>query len=252
LRNESGYLAPTPYGDAADVVMTDVLDSVLMRYDTVIVAHRLTTEPTETARKLGAYAAAGGNLVLTASSLADMAGSTVLGWSVDAAACQTLPAGTAIELVPSGQVVVEPGSFVLCPLQGGSGPATVLARLANNTSQPVAVRSGSMVLLAAGNYGMGLEPNPSASYQCGVDQPATPGTQPYAMLAHVQALMQSAMANASLFDLGPNLAWVPKLVIDEIMIFLNKKKQIFGVDLCLDANTSFFFFFFFFSFLLFV
>ena len=53
--NERGHLVPTPYGDAADTLLSDALPSVLAMYDTVIAPHRLTTEPEETRRKLDEY-----------------------------------------------------------------------------------------------------------------------------------------------------------------------------------------------------
>lgn len=50
--DEQGYLAPTPYGDTVDVLLSDALPSVVAKYDTVIVAHRLSSEPKETLRKV--------------------------------------------------------------------------------------------------------------------------------------------------------------------------------------------------------
>ena len=38
FRNESGTFSPTPYGDSVDVVLSDVHETVLAMYDTVVVA----------------------------------------------------------------------------------------------------------------------------------------------------------------------------------------------------------------------
>lgn len=67
-----GYLTPTPFGDAVDVLLNDALDSVIARYDTLVVAHRMVSEPLETARKIEAFVAQGGHVVITASSVQDL------------------------------------------------------------------------------------------------------------------------------------------------------------------------------------
>ena len=120
LRNESGYLTPTPYGDAADVLLSDALLEVLLRYDTAVLAHRVGVgEAAHLRAKLEAFLAAGGAVFATADSVWDMGG---LG-GVDGALrppqpCPTFPAGTAVTLedgsLPS--TLAEPFAFTACAL----------------------------------------------------------------------------------------------------------------------------------------
>eukprot|EP01044_Picomonas_judraskeda_P030449 COSAG03_NODE_10960_length_619_cov_0.990385_1_plen_80_part_10 len=75
-------------GDSVDTILNDALPSVLSQYDTLIVAHRLTTEPGETAVKLLEYVLAGGHLVITASAVLDMGGTFA---GVRVGACSVVP-----------------------------------------------------------------------------------------------------------------------------------------------------------------
>ncbi len=67
--DESGFLTPTPYGDIADVLLSDAPEWLLRRYAVVIVAGEL-GGGVELRRKLQAYVAAGGHLVISEGNLA--------------------------------------------------------------------------------------------------------------------------------------------------------------------------------------
>jgi hypothetical protein len=64
FHDERGFLSPTPYGDIADVLLSDSQDWALAQYPLVIAAGTL--RPSEELRdKLARYVQAGGHLVLT-------------------------------------------------------------------------------------------------------------------------------------------------------------------------------------------
>jgi hypothetical protein len=157
LRNETGYLAPTPFGDAADVLLSDAIPSVLAAYDTIILAHRATTDAAEVSRRLSAFMSGGGNVFATASTLADLqaagAASTA---GIVIGACAPAAANTSIDVI-GATTITEPLSFVLCAL-GMAQPNGSWSVLATAGGQPVAVRvqsgNGSLTVVAAGNYGM--------------------------------------------------------------------------------------------------
>lgn len=73
FHDESGFIAPTPYGDLADCLLTDVPLWILQRYPIVIVAGEL-RGGRELRDKLQAYAERGGHLVITADNLAKLPG----------------------------------------------------------------------------------------------------------------------------------------------------------------------------------
>ena len=212
LRNESGYQTPTPYGDAVDVLLSDALPTVLALYDTVVLAHRAATDAADLAARLAAFVSAGGQLFLTAASLADFAAAGVASFAgVALGACAPAPAGAVISLV-GGPNVTEPRPLVLCALALPGAGVEVLATAGDGApaAARVAFGAGTATVLAAGNYGMATAPNPGPLYGCGVDEADARDAQPLSMAAHVRALLERALARASLFDLGPALAWVPQ------------------------------------------
>jgi len=184
LRNESGYITPTPYGDVMDVLLSDALLEVLGAYDTLVLAHRLVTEAGSVQARLGAFLGAGGTVLATASTLADLGGT--LG-GVTLGACSPTAPGTLITLEDGTQPpqLTEPLPFQLCALAlptsgvtllatttgpggggGGGGGGAVLPVAAS-----VAVGNGTLLVLAAGGYGMVLNGgNIFVFYFCGVEK----------------------------------------------------------------------------------
>ena len=210
-RDEQGYLSPTPFGDGVDVLLSDTLASVLAQYDTVIVAHRLTSEPTETLRKLEAYVNGGGRVVITASSVLDMGG-TMLNTTVGP--CAAKPAGTMV-IFPNGSTASEPEPFSFCPLMIANAPAAEV--LATVDGQPAAIRvpssgGGSLVLMGVGDYGLSMSATERPIFECTVDGVDSIDKSPHPMVAFARALLEDALATAALFDLGPDLSWVPRRV----------------------------------------
>ena len=68
FHDESGFIAPTPFGDIADCLLSDAPSWLLARYPLVIVGGEL-SRSRETLEKLLNYAANGGHLVITAGNL---------------------------------------------------------------------------------------------------------------------------------------------------------------------------------------
>ena len=73
FHDESGFLAPTPYGDIADCLLSDAPEWSIDRYAVVIVAGDLGGGH-EVRDKLQAYAQRGGHVVITAGNLAKLPG----------------------------------------------------------------------------------------------------------------------------------------------------------------------------------
>jgi hypothetical protein len=229
LRNESAYQSPTPFGDAVDVLLSDVIPPVLSQYDTVILSHRLTTGSQDVASRLDDYVRGGGRVFTTASTLLDLGAGAGLGFTalggVSVGPCTPAPAGTVIHILPNSTspgspsaLLTEPTPFTLCTLGfNPSSPYTTLATTQQGGT-PVAVRvgvgamGGSVTILAAGSYGMTTSPSaPPPFYGCKADEVDTRENQPLAMALHVRALLEGTLAQAALFDLGGELAWVPAL-----------------------------------------
>ncbi len=73
FHDESGFIAPTPYGDIADCLLSDAPLWLLARYPVVVVAGGL-SGGRELRDKLQAYVEGGGHLVLTVGNLATLPG----------------------------------------------------------------------------------------------------------------------------------------------------------------------------------
>ena len=71
FHNESGFATPTPYGDAADCLLSDAPAWLLDRYPLLVIAGALQGGQ-EIRDKLEAYAEKGGVLVITAGNVARM------------------------------------------------------------------------------------------------------------------------------------------------------------------------------------
>jgi hypothetical protein len=73
FHDESGFLAPTPYGDSADCLLSDAPGWLLARYPVLVVAGDL-SPGFEIRDKLRAYTEAGGRLVISARNVARLGG----------------------------------------------------------------------------------------------------------------------------------------------------------------------------------
>ena len=131
--DEKGYTTPTPYGDGADVLTSDVMPWVLSRYSIALVVSDLEVGLLEVRMKLRQFVLEGGSVVITADNLLKLppaptrlngefdAGGLFGVWGVpDARTCRTQhPANTTVTLMENNSIhsiVVEPFSWVSCEL----------------------------------------------------------------------------------------------------------------------------------------
>jgi hypothetical protein len=91
-RDERGFIAPTPYGDIADCLLSDAPTWLLRQYPVVIVADEL-QGGAEIKDKLNDYVEAGGKLIITAGSLHNMNGGLC---GITAEGCDTINGGKVV------------------------------------------------------------------------------------------------------------------------------------------------------------
>ena len=236
--DESYYLSPTPYGDSIDTLLSDALPSVMAAYHTLVVAHRMTAEPAESARKLHEYAMGGGQLVITASSVFDMGGVFA---GVTIGACATVPPG-AVFIVGSTSVA-EPTALSLCEVASGPANMTVLAQRHGRTGSDAAVRvafpgGGSVIILAHGNYAMSTHARTTDVFKCGIDEGPHADRQPFQLAQVARTLIDQALKKAALFDLGPDLTWVPKRISDTEYILGVSNNYLKEMALSINISTA--------------
>jgi hypothetical protein len=214
MHDESAYLSPTPFGDAADVLLSDVLPSVLALYDTVVLSGRIETDALDVSRRLEGFLMTGGTVVATASTLSDILGGVLAASAVSIGACSPAPAGTLIALASGGPPIAEPAPFVTCALLGPSTWVVLATSVKDGTpvAAKVSVGNGTLIVIGAGNYGMSTSRPADAPplYACGVDEIDSRDAQPATLALFARHVLEGALAAAAAFDLGDTLAWVPK------------------------------------------
>lgn len=199
FRDETGFATATPYGDAADVLLSDAPGWVLARYPMLVVAGALSAS-VETRYKLQAYVEQGGQLYLTAASLQNLRGG-IGGMSAAGGAARTFPAGQTIELTDA-QTMGETQPFELLPLNLPR-EAQVLARAGDALAVVrVPVGKGSVTVFASpfGQSAQSVAKEPIKRFE---NQPLV---NPFPMLAHVRAMLDTAFRQQTLFEVGEGLA----------------------------------------------
>lgn len=72
---------------------------------------------------------------------------------------------------------------------------------------------GVLKVVGAGNYAVALNSDPARQYQCGEDDlDLGPLSSPYSPVVFADNMLADTLRQAALFDLGPNLSWVPRRV----------------------------------------
>lgn len=233
LRNETGTMAPTPFGDAFDVLLSDAAPSVLALYDTIVLAHRAEAEPAALQRRLGRFLAGGGNVWASASSLGDLGGLA----GVTVGGCVSQPAGTHVAVAGAADIV-EALAFDLCGLTF-SGPFEALATVGGQVAAArVAVGKGSLTIVAAGSYGMSTAANAGALYSCLPDEPDSRDSQALRMAAFTRHFLEQSLGAASTFDLGGSLAWVPKRIAPALYSLTVTNPQLWEVPLAIASRLG--------------
>jgi len=194
--DESGFLVPTPYGDAADCLLSDAPGWLLSRYSVLVVAGELAAG-LEIRDKLAAYVQGGGHLVITAGNVAKMSGG-LAGVRVGGTASR-FAAGQQVNV--EGAALAEDVGFELLPVEG---PAD--SRVPARCGQvPAAIEfnwgKGKVTVLAC-PFGVGVAPATRENVSSAIDRPLP---KPFPLLKHAAALLDRALRKQILFEAGRDL-----------------------------------------------
>jgi len=197
-RDERGFLATTPYGDMADCLLSDTPLEVLQRYGLVVAAGALDMGA-EFRKKLRAYVAGGGHLVVTAAN----AGKLVPGLELEATPRQ-MGSDTRVRWA-DGSSHSEPLAFDLCRVRALPDGSEVLATCGDDPLVVrVPVQQGCYTVLLP-PYGLNAEPLVSGPIP---NRPHEPLLRPYELLAHARRALAEALAAEQLFTVGEGLGLV--------------------------------------------
>ena len=195
-RDERGFLSPTPYGDMADCLLSDVPGWVLAQYGLVVAAGKLSVDA-ELRDKLTSFVQRGGHLVVTA----DNARALWPGWQIGEP--MPCPAGSTICWI-DGAEDEEPSVFGLCT---ASGPdrMNVLATCGERPAVVEVPLAEGQVTLLLSPLGLPDKPDLAALVASEIDQPLP---CPFPLLRHVRRALDRALASQQLFSVGDGLAFV--------------------------------------------
>jgi hypothetical protein len=199
FHDESGFLAPTPYGDSADVLLSDVPGWLLARYPVLVVAGEL-MGGAEIRDKLEAYVESGGRLVITAGNLVRLPG------GLGAVETQGSPieVGPSQEIELGGQQIAESSAFEILPLKLPP-TAKVLARAGTRPLVAEVVCGKGRITIFASKFGVPRENVLNEPVKNQVDRPLA---KPYPILKHARFFLDQVFREQTLFDAGEGLSLI--------------------------------------------
>ena len=205
FHDEDGFLTPTPYGDAADCILSDAEGWLLARYPMLVVAGDL-SGGVEIRDKLQTYVEQGGHLLITAGNLAKLPGS-LAGIRI-VGAVRHFATGESVQI--GATKLVEDNAFDLCPLAFPSG-TRILAEIADLPAA-VEVEYGKGRITVLGSlFGVGAKPKTGVGIALAAglrNQVDNPLAKPYPLLKHVRAVLDRAFRTQMLFDGGEGLSLI--------------------------------------------
>lgn len=196
-KDERGFIAPTPYGDIADCLMSDAPLWVMKQFPILVISDELRSDK-EINDKLETYVNDGGHLIITAGSLKNMPDGIA---GVRTSGKMNNCTG---QVSYKGELLTEKSLYTLAELIYPN-TATVLQK---NGDIPAAIEVSAgkgKVTVIASPYGVAEQPQCLLPVKVEEEKPLD---KPYPMLNHTKALMQDIFASAQLFETNPELSLV--------------------------------------------
>lgn len=196
-KDERGFIAPNPYGDIADCLMSDAPLWVLKQYPVLVIADEL-RRGKEINDKLETYVREGGHLVITAGSLKNMPDGIAGIYTGDKT---TECTGT---VTYKEQSLAEKIPYALAELVYPAS-ATVLQK-SNDLPAAIELNAGKgKVTVIASLYGVMEKPQCALPVKVAEEKPLD---KPYPLLDHVKALLGDIFSSVQLFETNPGLSLV--------------------------------------------
>lgn len=196
-KDERGFIAPTPYGDIADCLMSDAPLWVLGQYPVLVIADELRPGK-EINDKLQTYVEKGGHLVITAGSLKNMTDGISGIKTTGKMIASTAP------VLYNDRSFQETSSYTLAEL---SYPASATV-LQQSGTIPAAIELNAgkgKITVIASPYAIAEQPQCELPVKVKEENPLN---KPYPILKHTEALMRDIFASAQLFETNPELSLI--------------------------------------------
>lgn len=195
--DERGFIAPTPFGDMTDCLMSDAPLWVLKQYPLLVIADEL-RRGQEIKDKLEAYVEAGGHLVITAGSLKNMP-QGIAGITTDGT---TSLVSSPVDY--NGKTIDEVGAYALSTLSLPENARILQVSGTKPAAAEITFGKGRLTVIAS-PYCVPEQVQCALPVKVEEDKPLP---TPYPMLHHVQALMEDLFGSLEIFDTDPSLSLV--------------------------------------------
>ena len=212
FHDERGFITPTPYGDVADVLLSDSPSWLLKQYSVIMIAGEL-NGGNELKDKLKDYVRQGGHLIITAGNLQKLPGGV-----------EGVTAGDEIhfskgeEIIFNHKKVRETSGFSLCKLS--LPPETEV--IARHGKMPAIVRiragKGTISILASP---FGVADNPVCDLPV-ISKTEKPLNNPYPLLNHIKDYLEEVLNQGEIYQTNKDLS----------VITCRKTKGEYTVALC--------------------
>lgn len=208
FHDESGFIAPTPYGDIADCLFSDAPLWLLKRYPLVVVAGEL-SGGRETRDKLQAYVESGGHLVVTAGNLLRMPDG-LGGVLIDSAAGRRPDPATKDGLFypPAMPVPGKATNATYGLALPDRPPERIIVEKEGSGGRPLGVQlgcGGGRLTVLTSPFGVDLQPSSTARILSETDKPLG---KPYALREELRSTLDRLFRSQQLFDAGPSLGLI--------------------------------------------
>ncbi|MEG1543754.1 MAG: hypothetical protein RR382_04410 [Tannerellaceae bacterium] len=196
-KDERGFVAPTPYGDIADCLMSDASLWMLKQYPVLVIADELRPGK-EINDKLEAYVKEGGHLVITSGSLKNMPDGIAgirTGSKLNV---------TSAPITYNGQTLKESAPYTLAELVYPS--SAIVLQQAGGQPAAIELNAGKgKITVIASPFAVTDAPQCALPVKVSEEKPLD---KPYPMLNHTQALLSTIFSSVQLFEANPELSLV--------------------------------------------
>ena len=197
FHDETGFIAPTPYGDIADCILSDCPLWLLKQYPVLVIGDEL-QGGYEIKDKLEKYVESGGHLIITAGSLENMPGG--LSGIITGKGETSITANASVSCKNAD--LKETALFKIKELLAPAGAKTI----ATSSNKPLVIEyasgSGKITVFATP---FGLSSNPLDLPESSVDAALK---TPFPLLNHVKAVLGDIFGGTEIFDTGDDLSLI--------------------------------------------
>ena len=191
FHDETGFIAPAPYGDITDCILSDCPEWVMQQYPVLVIGNKL-NGGNEIKDKLEKYVVSGGHLIITAGSLENLPG----GLSGISVGNETSTISGNSPVTYNNSELKESADFTIRQLVYPAGTKVI----ANSNDKALAIEHdeglGKITVFASP---FGLASAPLNFSKSDFDAPLR---TPYPMLKHVSAILNDIFSRLPIFNAG--------------------------------------------------